>query len=143
MLATSPRVLLLARRIIIDVQIAMFTGLVLLCFALAETRPQRRRYLLLMYVAAGFGVLTKGRWRCFCRRWFFIYLASQKRLGDLRRMMLPTGAVISLAIVLPWYVMVYRQHGLEYITSFVFGENLGRYSAGGGEQARDSSSISR
>src|SRR5215216_4821839 len=33
-LASSPRLLLLSRRIIIDVHIAMFTGLVLLCFAL-------------------------------------------------------------------------------------------------------------
>src|SRR5215212_728967 len=38
-LATAPRVLLLARRIIIDVQLAMFLGLILLCFALADTRP--------------------------------------------------------------------------------------------------------
>jgi len=67
-LATSPRVLLLARRIVIDVDIAMFTGLVLLCFALSETRPARRLYLLLMYVAAGFGVLTKGPVACSSRR---------------------------------------------------------------------------
>ena len=56
--------MLLARRIIIDIHITMWIGLVLLCFALAETRPQRRRlYLCLMYVAAGFGVLTKGTGR--------------------------------------------------------------------------------
>jgi 4-amino-4-deoxy-L-arabinose transferase-like glycosyltransferase len=136
-LATSPRVLLLARRIIIDVHIAMFTGLVLLCFAMAETQPQRRRYLPLMYTAAGFGVLTKGPVAVFLPALvFFIYLASQMRLADLRRMMLPTGAAIGLAIVLPWYVMVYRQHGSEYIRSFIFGENLGRYAEAAGEQAR-------
>src|SRR5882672_5279878 len=39
-LATSPYVLLLSRRIIIDVHLAMFTGLVLLCFALSEVRPK-------------------------------------------------------------------------------------------------------
>jgi 4-amino-4-deoxy-L-arabinose transferase-like glycosyltransferase len=59
---------------------------------------------------------------------FFIYLASQKRLGDLRHMLLPTGAVISLAIVVPWYYLLYREHGWEYIGSFIFGENLGRYA---------------
>ena len=136
-LASSPRVLLLARRIIIDVQLAMFTGLVLLCFALAETRPQRRRYLLLMYVAAGFGVLTKGPVAVLLPALaFFVYLAWERRLADLRGMMLPTGAAIGLAIVLPWYVMVYRQHGWEYITAFVFGENLGRFADAIGEQAR-------
>src|SRR5581483_2006856 len=108
-----PRVFLLARRIIIDVHIAMFTGLVLLFFALAEARPARRRlYLICMYVAAGFGVLTKGPVAVFLPAVvFLIYLASQRRLGDLRRLMLPTGAAIGLAIVLPWYVMVYREYG--------------------------------
>ena len=137
-LATSPRLVLLARRIIIDVHITMWTGLVLLCFALAEMRPQRRRlYLSLMYVAAGFGVLTKGPVAVFLPAVvFFIYLASQKRLGDLRHMMLPTGAIISLAIVVPWYSLLYREHGWEYISSFIFGENLGRYAEAIGEQSR-------
>src|SRR5688572_22845526 len=136
-LATSPRLVLLARRIIIDVHITMWTGLVLLCFALADTRPQRRLYLSLMYVAAGFGVLTKGPVAVFLPALvFFIYLASQKRLGDLRHMMLPTGATISLAIVVPWYYFVYRVHGWEYIGSFIFGENLGRYAAAVGAQSR-------
>jgi 4-amino-4-deoxy-L-arabinose transferase-like glycosyltransferase len=137
-LATSPRLVLLARRIIIDVHITMWTGLVLLCFALAEMRPQRRRvYLSLMYVAAGFGVLTKGPVAVFLPAVvFFIYLASQKRLGDLRHMMLPAGAVISLAIVVPWYYFLFREHGWEYISSFIFGENLGRYAEAVGEQSR-------
>jgi 4-amino-4-deoxy-L-arabinose transferase-like glycosyltransferase len=137
-LATSPRLLLLARRIIIDIHITMWMGLVLLCFALAETRPQRRRlYLCLMYVAAGCGVLTKGPVAVFLPAVvFFIYLASQKRLGDLRHMLLPTGAVISLAIVVPWYYLLYREHGWEYIGSFIFGENLGRYAEAVGEQSR-------
>jgi 4-amino-4-deoxy-L-arabinose transferase-like glycosyltransferase len=137
-LATSPRLALLARRIIIDIHITMWTGLVLLLFALAENRPQRRRlYLCLMYAAAGFGVLTKGPVAVFLPAVVFvIYLASQKRLGDVRQMMLPTGAVISLAIVVPWYYLLYREHGWEYIGSFIVGENLGRYAEAIGEQSR-------
>ncbi len=136
-LATSPRLLLLARRIIIDIHITMWTGLILLFFALSETRPQRRLYLTLMYVAAGFGVLTKGPVAVFLPALvFFIYLASQKRLGDLRHMMLPAGAVISLAIVVPWYFLLYREYGWQYISSFIVGENLGRYAEAVGEQSR-------
>ena len=90
-----------------------------------------------MYVAAGFGVLTKGPVAVFLPAVvFFIYLASQKRLGDLRHMMLPTGALISLAIVVPWYYLLYREHGWEYIGAFIFGENLGRYAEAIGEQSR-------
>jgi 4-amino-4-deoxy-L-arabinose transferase-like glycosyltransferase len=137
-LATSPRLLLLARRIIIDVHITMWMGLVLLCFALSEARPHhRKRYLCLMYAAAGLGVLTKGPVAVFLPAVaFLIYLMSRKRLGDLRHMMLPLGALISLAIVVPWYYLLYREHGWEYIGSFIFGENLGRYAEAVGEQSR-------
>jgi 4-amino-4-deoxy-L-arabinose transferase-like glycosyltransferase len=51
-------------------------------------------------------------------------------------MMLPEGALISLAIVVPWYYFQYREHGWEYIGEFVFGENLGRYAETVGEQSR-------
>jgi len=137
-LATSPRMLLLARRIIIDVNIAMLTGLVLLFFSMAETYHQRRRlFLVLMYVAAGFGVLTKGPVAVFLPAVvFFIYLASQRRLRDLKSMRLVEGALIGLAIVVPWYYMVYRDYGWQYIRSFIVGENLQRYASAVGEQAR-------
>jgi 4-amino-4-deoxy-L-arabinose transferase-like glycosyltransferase len=136
-LATSPRVMLLARRIIIDVNLAMFTGLVLLLFALSEIRPKRRLYLVLMYVAAGLGVLTKGPVAVLLPALaFLIYLSSERRLGDIRRMMLPSGAAIGLAIVLPWYYLVYRLHGWEYIRAFIVGENLDRYAQTIGEPAR-------
>ncbi len=42
-LAATPRLLLFSRRIIIDVYTAMFVGLTLLFFVLAETEPRRRR----------------------------------------------------------------------------------------------------
>jgi 4-amino-4-deoxy-L-arabinose transferase-like glycosyltransferase len=51
-------------------------------------------------------------------------------------MMIPAGAVISLAIVTPWYYLLYREHGFEYIRAFVIGENLGRYAETVGEQSR-------
>jgi 4-amino-4-deoxy-L-arabinose transferase-like glycosyltransferase len=131
-------VLVLARRIIIDVHITMFLGLILLCFALAETRPQRRRlYLCLMYAAAGFGVLMKGPVAVFIPAVAFtIYLASGHRLREVRHMMLPAGAAISLAIAAPWYYFLYRAHGFESIRSFVVGENLGRYAEAVGAQSR-------
>ena len=60
-LAVAPRLLMFARRIFIDIYISLFMALTLLFFALAERYPERRRlFLLLMYVAVGLGVLTKG-----------------------------------------------------------------------------------
>src|SRR5581483_5296247 len=53
--------LAIAPRIMIDVYMARWMAAALLFFALAETRPrQRTRYLILMYVAIGLGVMTKG-----------------------------------------------------------------------------------
>ena len=61
LLATAPRFVFFSRRIFIDVYLTLFMTLALACFVLAERHPEhRRRYLLLMYVAMGLGVLTKG-----------------------------------------------------------------------------------
>ena len=129
-LATVPRFLMFSRRIIIDVYIAMFMGLTLMLFALAEKYPERRRfYLTLMYASIGFGILTKGPVAAALPALaFLIYLAAGGRLLTLRRLMLPAGALIVALIVLPWYVAIYSQHGWHYITSFIFQDNISRYT---------------
>lgn len=137
-LATAPSFLMFARRIIIDVHVSMFAGLTLLCFALAEASPdRRRRYLVLMYLSIGLGTLTKGPIAILLPGLvFLIHLTLERRLADVRRMMLPTGVLIVAVVVLPWYVLVYQQHGWVYIESFVVGENLVRYTQTVGAQSR-------
>jgi 4-amino-4-deoxy-L-arabinose transferase-like glycosyltransferase len=129
-MAATPRFLMFSRRIIIDVYVAMFMGLVLLFFTLAELRPARRRlYLCLMYAAAGLGVLTKGPIAVALPALaFFFYLAAHKQLGRVREMMLPAGALIVAAIVLPWYAAVYSEHGWRYIAAFILEDNISRYT---------------
>jgi 4-amino-4-deoxy-L-arabinose transferase-like glycosyltransferase len=133
-LAATPRFLLFARRIIIDVYSAMFLGLALLCFVLAETDPpRRRRWLVLMYVATGLGILTKGPVAIVIPGLVFpLYLLATGRLASLRRAMLPTGVLIVAAIALPYYAALYVEHGWEYITTFLLRENLARYTEGAG-----------
>ncbi len=129
-IATAPRVVWFARKIFIDVYLTTFTSLALAAFVLAQVRPaRRRRYLVLMYIALGLGVLTKGpvavaipALAC------ILWLAAERRLADVRRLMLLPGAGIVLVIVLPWYLLVYLQHGWPYITSFLFEENLQRFA---------------
>ena len=129
-LATTPRVLMLSRRIIIDMWVTMFMGLTLLCFVLAEARPDhRRRYLLLMYVAAGLGVLTKGPIAVVLPALaILISLVVERRLTDLARMMIPAGIIIVSLIVLPWYAALYAQHGWVHIKEFFLDENVMRYT---------------
>ena len=129
-LATVPRFLMFSRRIIIDVYIAMFMGLTLLFFLLAETYPTKRRlFLMLMYASIGFGILTKGPVAVLLPALaVLLYFAATRRLSRVRAMMLPLGAMLVAAIVLPWYLVIYAQHGWGYITTFLFQDNLSRYT---------------
>ncbi len=133
-LAVTPRLLMFARRIFIDVYISMFLGLTLLFFALAERRPARRRtFLVLMYIAAGLGALTKGPIAIALPGLAFgLYLLVHGELRRIGSMMLPLGALIVLAIVAPWYAALYTRHGWAPLTDFLFGENVARYAAGVG-----------
>lgn len=135
---SAPRVVFFARRIFIDVWVTLFMSLVLMFFVLAEARPEhRRRYLWLMYAAAGLGVLTKGPVAIVLPAIAFgLYLIIERRPRDILRMQLIPGAIIVLAIVAPWYGLVYAQHGWQYIVDFFVGENLERYSDTYGQQAR-------
>ncbi|HXH05413.1 MAG TPA: glycosyltransferase family 39 protein, partial [Vicinamibacterales bacterium] len=129
-LATAPRVLMWARRIFIDIYLTMFMALVLAGFVLAETHPdRRRRWLLLAYVAAGLGMLTKGPVAVVLPALVFLaWLVWQRRLADLRRLMLPAGTLVIGAIVIPWYAALYRREGWGPIVAFFWGENIGRYT---------------
>jgi 4-amino-4-deoxy-L-arabinose transferase-like glycosyltransferase len=134
-LATLPRFFFFSRRIIIDVYVAMFMSLALLFFALAEVaespvlRKRRRLWLTLMYTSVGLGTMTKGPVAIFLLLMtVLIYFATNRSsLIAMRKMMLPAGASITAAIVLPWYLAVYDQHGWSQIESFIFGDNISRY----------------
>ena len=136
-LAVSPRLLMFSRRIFIDIYITMFMALTLLCFALAERYPERRRlFLVLMYVSVGLGMLTKGPIAALLPGLVFaIYLAAHRELGRVRDMFIPLGTLIVLAIVVPWYAALYQQSGWAPIKSFFLGENVARYMEGVGVNA--------
>jgi 4-amino-4-deoxy-L-arabinose transferase-like glycosyltransferase len=129
-LAAAPRFLMFSRRIMIDVYLAVFMGLALLMFLLAERTPARRRlYLILMYASIGLGIMTKGPVAAALpAAALIVYLAIYRRLEKLREMMLPTGFVIIAAIVLPWYIAIYLQHGWGHIETFILQDNLSRYT---------------
>jgi 4-amino-4-deoxy-L-arabinose transferase-like glycosyltransferase len=133
-LAINPRLLMFARRIIIDIYISMFLALTLLFFALSERFPERRRlFLILMYAAAGLGALTKGPIALVLPALVFAaYLAIHGELSRIRSMMLPAGAAVVAAILAPWYAALYVREGWGPIWTFVLGENVARYTDGVG-----------
>jgi 4-amino-4-deoxy-L-arabinose transferase-like glycosyltransferase len=135
-LAATPRLLMFARRIFIDIWLTAFMALTLTFFALSEARPERRRrYLLLMYAAIGFGVLTKGPVAVALPGMAFaLYLLVRREPGRIREMMLPAGLLVVAAIVTPWYAALHHQHGWMYIRSFLIAENVERFTSGLGVQ---------
>jgi 4-amino-4-deoxy-L-arabinose transferase-like glycosyltransferase len=137
-LAVGPRFFMFSRRIFVDMAVTAMMTLTLLFFVLAERYPSRRRlFLVLMYVTVGLGVLTKGPVAAVLPFLVFVaYLAIHRELGRLREMMIPAGALIALAIVAPWYIALYLQHGWTHITAFFIGENVGRFTETIGVQAR-------
>jgi 4-amino-4-deoxy-L-arabinose transferase-like glycosyltransferase len=133
-LAITPRLLMFSRRIFIDIYITMFMGLTLLFFALADRYPERRRlFLVLMYVSVGLGVLTKGPVAAVVPGLVFgVYLLVRRELPRVSEMMIPAGLGIVLAIVVPWYFVLYVRHGWTHIASFLLGENIARFTEGYG-----------
>jgi 4-amino-4-deoxy-L-arabinose transferase-like glycosyltransferase len=137
-LAVAPRLMMFGRRIFIDIYISMFMAGTLLFFALAERYPERRRlFMLLMYASVGLGVLTKGPVAAALPGLVFaLYLVVHGELKRVREMMIPTGILVVLAIVVPWYAALYHRYGWTYITSFFVGENVARYTEGVGVETR-------
>jgi 4-amino-4-deoxy-L-arabinose transferase-like glycosyltransferase len=137
-LAVAPRLMMYGRRIIIDIYISMIMALTVLFFAFSERYPERRRlFLLLMYGSVGLGMLTKGPVAAALPALVFaIYLLVHRELGRVRKMMIPAGIVVVLAIVVPWYAALYHRYGWTYITSFFVGENIARYTEGIGVETR-------
>jgi 4-amino-4-deoxy-L-arabinose transferase-like glycosyltransferase len=90
-----------------------------------------------MYVAVGLGVLTKGPVAVAIPALvFLVYFVATRQLRGLGRMMLPAGALIVGAIVLPYYAALYAQEGWDAIASFLLQENLARYTDGVGAPDR-------
>jgi 4-amino-4-deoxy-L-arabinose transferase-like glycosyltransferase len=130
LLATAPRFVHFSRRIMIDIWITLFMAVALAAFVRAMQRPNERRpWLLLMYTAIGLGVLTKGPVALLLPAAVIgLWLILERRLSDLRHLSLPLGALIILAIVVPWYAALHGRHGWDPIWAFFVGENLGRFA---------------
>jgi len=130
LLATAPRFVHFARRNMIDIYVTLFMAIALAAFVHAIQRPaERRASWLLMYTAIGLGVLTKGPVAVVLPALVIgLWLLIERRLSDVRHMSLPLGALIILAIVVPWYAALHGRYGWDPIWTFFVGENLGRFA---------------
>jgi 4-amino-4-deoxy-L-arabinose transferase and related glycosyltransferases of PMT family len=87
-----------------------------------------KRYYL-FYVFAALATLTKGPIGfLFPGAIIFLWMALTHNFGELRRMKVPAGLVIFLAVAAPWYWLMYKLHGAAFIDGFIGVNNIARFT---------------
>ncbi len=124
--ATTARILILARRLPIDILLLFFL-LGTFFFIVRAIQTRNRYYWALTYLFAGAGFLTKGPIGILIpASTYMVWVLWNRKfdISDIRPLM---GVSILSAVILPWYVMIYHEYGWTYIETFFLKDNLGRY----------------
>jgi 4-amino-4-deoxy-L-arabinose transferase-like glycosyltransferase len=121
-LGTSLEFWVLARMIITDATLMLFSSVALALLYLGVLE-KRRKWYVLAYISAGLAVLTKGPVGIVLPGLaMLLYIAAARRWGLLRKLFLIPGTVVFLAVTGPWYYYMYQVHGSAFIDIF-FGMN--------------------
>ncbi len=132
--ATSLEVIILAHASITDMTLAFFITSSLFCFVLGYVRispPSNSRWWFMgFYFGMALAVLTKGPVGIVIPgAIIFIFLVLRGEfLQSLKRMHLVSGAVVFLAVALPWYIVEISINGWEYINAFFLKHNVTRFT---------------
>jgi len=135
MVALNPLTLFFGRTGYSDMLLSVSFGGSLLAFFLGYAQPERRtvqaRWYLVFYVLIALAVLTKGPVGAVLPGLiigsFLLYVAKAKEV--LREMHLVRGALIILALSLPWFILVTLRNGEDYIDSFFGYHNFERFTS--------------
>jgi len=130
-LLTCAEFFFLARIVIFDMPLTFFLTLALCAFyeaVHADEARRRRLWCLAMYGSLGAATLIKGLIGVVVPGMvFFFYLLLTHRWTVLRRMYLVSGALIFLAIVLPWYLQADARNA-GYLRYFIWDEHFDRFT---------------
>ena len=125
--ATTARIFILARRLPIDILLLFFlTGA--LFFILRALRRGGRGRWIPAYLFLGLGFMTKGPIALVIPALAlggWTLAAGRRKAAEMYPF---TGAAVVAAVVLPWYLAVWRAHGWDYIAPFFLSDNLGRFA---------------
>ncbi|UCD55669.1 MAG: glycosyltransferase family 39 protein [Candidatus Omnitrophota bacterium] len=129
MLATSIKYLALSRACVTDILLCVLILYAFLFFfyAYLSESGKLKRYLL-SSVFLALAVLTKGPIGIFLPVVIIgIYLIFVKELKKLKEIPVLRGAMLFLAVALPWYLLMYKVHGKEFIDVFFGFHNIVRF----------------
>jgi len=135
MVALNPLTLFFGRTGYSDMLLSACMGGALLAFFLGYAQPERQRlqerWYLAFYVLISLAVLTKGPVGVVLPGLiigsFLLYVGRAKEV--LREIRLVRGALIFLALTLPWYILVTLHNGEAYINSFFGYHNFERFTS--------------
>ena len=109
----------LARMVVTDAALFFFTSLGLAAFYLALEGKGRGWYAV-AYAAAGLAVLTKGPVGLVMPALIiFVYIAVIRRWDMLGRLWLLPGIAVFLLVAAPWYLVMYKIHGRDFVDTFL------------------------
>lgn len=134
MVALHPLTLFFGRTGYSDMLLSLCFGGALLTFFVGYAQPENRsvqaRWYLAFYVLMALAVLTKGPVGIVLPGLiigaFLIYVGKLREV--LREMQIIRGAIIFLAISVPWFILVTLQNGEAYINSFFGVHNFERFT---------------
>jgi 4-amino-4-deoxy-L-arabinose transferase-like glycosyltransferase len=129
-LVTSVEFLVLSRTVIFDMTLTLFIAWALMSFYAAQKAGRstsRNLHWLTMYAAMGAATLVKGLLGVIIPGMvIFCYLFFSRKWSLLSRMRIVPGAIVFMAIVVPWYAWVeVRNPG--YLHYFLWEEHFVRY----------------
>lgn len=126
--ATTARIFILARRLPIDIFLLFFLmgTLYLLVWAI---QTGKKHVWIQVYLFAALGFLTKGPVAVLIPAASFLLWALVARRPRFRGIHPLAGSMVFLAVVLPWYLLVFHRHGWTYIAPFFLKDNLGRFAS--------------
>ena len=128
-LATSVMYIVLARACVTDMLLALlilFAFLFFFCGYRYE-RGKRASYLL-SSVFLALAVLTKGPVGLFLPVVIIgIYMLLTGAVKKLKEIPFLKGALLFLAVILPWYILMYKAHGKEFLDVFFGFHNINRF----------------
>ena len=122
-MATMFRFVTFARIGLTDVPVMFFIVAALYGFARAAPQSASTRWFLFAWSAVGLGVLTKGPVGVLPVAIWATYAACRRNWSLFPRIRPIAGMMLTLAIALPWYVVMVVEHGRTF-TDFALGHEI-------------------
>jgi 4-amino-4-deoxy-L-arabinose transferase-like glycosyltransferase len=126
--ATTFRLLVLSRRLLIDILMLCCVVWAIACFLL-WIRTEKKRYFLAACFLVGLGFLTKGPVALLPIFFLGAYLLLTGRLGRVQQAPWLTGSLLCFFLCSFWFLLLSTRVGWPVVVDFFLRENVGRFSS--------------